>query len=63
LLTENERLFLLSIKKGEPDWRLLPISGIDQLPSLKWKAMNIGKMETVKHKAALENLKKVLNII
>lgn len=62
-LTENERLFLLSIKKGAPDWKLLPIPGIDQLPSLKWKAMNIGKMETVKHKTALENLKKVLDIV
>jgi predicted nucleotidyltransferase component of viral defense system len=61
-LTENERKFLLSIKAGNPDWKLIPIAGIDQLPGLKWKSLNIEKMDTGKQKIALDKLKKVLEL-
>jgi len=61
-LTLNERKFLLSIKMGEPDWSLIPISGIEKLPALEWKILNIRKMSSKKYKIALENLKNVLEI-
>ncbi len=61
-LTNNERKFLLSIKKGEPDWSLLPIPGIEKLPGLAWKKMNVGKMDRQKHLEALDKLKKVLQL-
>jgi hypothetical protein len=38
----------------------LPISDIEKLPGLEWKLMNIRKMDAKKHRAALNNLKKVL---
>jgi hypothetical protein len=59
-LTINERKFLLSIKAGNPDWQLIPIAGLDTLPGLRWKSLNIEKMETEKHKIALDKLKRVL---
>ena len=33
-LTDNERLFLMSIKRGEPQLDLIPIHGIEHLPAL-----------------------------
>jgi len=60
--TNNERLFLLSLKSGMPDWDLMPIPGIENLPGLKWKLMNIEKMDQAKHKIALEKLKQVLSL-
>jgi len=32
-LTDNEKQFLLSMKKRNPDWDLLGIPGIDKLPA------------------------------
>lgn len=62
VMTANERQFLLSIKTGKPNWSVLPIDDIKKLPALEWKMMNIRKMDTEKHKIALDNLKKVLQL-
>ncbi len=59
-LTTNEREFLISVKEGEPNWLLLPILGIEKLPGLAWKGMNIKKMDPKKQNDSLEKLKKVL---
>lgn len=61
-LTENERKFLLSIKQGHPDWQLMPISGIDQLPAVQWKLLNIRKMKKEKHKQSTDRLRKALGL-
>lgn len=61
-LTENERLFLLSIKKGEPEWDRLSIEHLDQLPALQWKLRNVGNMESAKHHQAVDELKRVLQL-
>ena len=61
-LTTNERQFLLSVKEGNPNWQLIPIAGLDKLPGLAWKWLNIKKMDVEKHKIALDKLKKVLEL-
>lgn len=61
-LTDNERKFLISVKEGNPIWELLPIDGINKLPGLIWKNINISKMNREKHTIALEKLKSVLQL-
>ncbi len=61
-LTQKERQFLVSIKQGEPDFELMPFKGLNQLPSLKWKLMNIQKMQKTKHQKMLDKLKTVLQL-
>jgi len=61
-LTENERLFLLSIKTGAPEWNRLPIEHLEQLPALQWKLSNVGNMESAKHRQAVDELKRVLRL-
>lgn len=61
-LTENERRFLLSIKKGQPNWGLVLIAGIGQLPAIRWKLLNIQKMNKAKHVRATEKLRMVLRL-
>ena len=61
-LTENEKAFLLSFKNREPDWPLLELSGVSELPAIKWKQINLAKMPDEKHKPALEKLKEVLGV-
>ncbi len=59
-LTPQERAFLLSFKNRTPDWALLELSGIDQLPAVRWKLQNLAKMAPDKHADAYLRLKEIL---
>ena len=61
-LTYDEKLFLLSIKSGEPDWGLLDLDNIEELPAVKWKLANIKNMDGKKREIRIEMLKKHLKI-
>lgn len=59
-LTGSEKDFLLSFKRREPDWTLLDLEGVSELPAIKWKQINLAKMSEKKHKLALEKLADIL---
>ena len=59
-LTDDEREFLISFKNRKPNWDLLGLDGISQLPAIKWKQINLAKMPDVKHKQALGQLESIL---
>lgn len=62
-ITEDERHFLLSVIEKDPKWDLLHMENseaIAQLPSVRWKLLNLSKMNSTKHKAAVNKLRKVL---
>jgi predicted nucleotidyltransferase component of viral defense system len=60
-LTEDEKRFLLSFKGRSPNWSLLGLKGIENLPAVKWKLLNLNKMPEDKHRLALDKLHKALN--
>lgn len=59
-LNDDDKAFLHSIKRGDPQWNLLGIPGIDSLPGVRWKLMNVKKMDAKKHKESLTNLERKL---
>jgi len=59
-LTDEEKRFLLSFKSLEPDWTLLGLPNIEALPAVRWKMLNLGKMDKARHAQALRNLEGVL---
>lgn len=59
-LDKDEKHFLLSMKQGEPDWDVLRIAHLKELPALQWKLKNIRQMEKRKRVDALEKLQRVL---
>lgn len=64
-LDTQERQFLLSVKKGEPDWEVLGLPGIEKMPSLRWKLINIerlAKANPTKHQSLVEMLAKKLDL-
>ncbi len=61
-LTAAEKGFLVSLKEGQPKWDLLEVKGIEKLPAIQWKLMNIRKMTKEKHAAALDKLKAKLGL-
>lgn len=62
-LTETDKQFLMSVKSRKPDWSLLPLQGIDQMPAVQWKLMNLGRMSDHKHASGLKRLEDVLSAI
>jgi len=43
-LSATERRFLLSLVTAEPEWSLLAIEHLDQLPGLRWKLQNLRRL-------------------
>ena len=61
-LTPNERRFILSVKQRKPQWGLLGIEHIPDLPAVKWKMINLRQMDNNKHQKAVKRLQDLLGL-
>ncbi len=61
-LTSDERRFIVSIKQGQPLWDLLELERIQDLPAVKWKLLNISRMDPTKHQKAVHKLRDYLGV-
>ena len=61
-LTIEEKQFIVSVKEGTPRWDLIGVEGVENLPAVKWKLLNIGRMNPSKHKQAIRKLKDYLGV-
>ena len=60
-MTEEDRAFLLSVKGRQPDWSLIDLPDIADLPAVRWKLENLGRMSEARHAAAFDGLRRVLD--
>ena len=63
-LTETDRTFLLSFKRGNPDWNLYPVAGLKDMPAVQWKLLNLQnliKSNPGKHKELFSKLETLLS--
>lgn len=61
-MTDQDKEFLLSFKRGEPKWDLLPIEKAQLFPSVKWKLHNIRAMSAIKRQQSLGVLEEKLGV-
>lgn len=61
-LSAEEKQFIVSVKEGVPRWDLIEIEGVENLPAVKWKLLNIGRMNLSKHKKAVRKLRDYLGV-
>ena len=61
--TERDHAFLMSFKRGQPDWALFDYPNAADLPAIRWKLQNINKLakNQAKHQEQLDKLKQVLD--
>lgn len=59
-LGDGHRRFLLSIKRGEPEWDAFGLEGLDRLPAIQWKLRNVKEMSPDRRRDALRRLETVL---
>jgi len=46
-LDGDERRFLLSLVTNQPQWPLLGVEHVQQLPGIRWKVHNLAQLEKV----------------
>lgn len=59
-LTDDDRQFLLAVKRGEADWNTFSIPDARHLPAVQWKLHNLSLMEKDKRQKAIQALERVL---
>ena len=57
---DQEKEFLLSFKRGDPQWELFPIQNTQDFPAVQWKLHNIRSMGAKKRLEALKRLEEKL---
>ncbi|MFQ5345599.1 MAG: nucleotidyl transferase AbiEii/AbiGii toxin family protein [Mariprofundus sp.] len=58
--TKADKAFLLSVKRGEPDWSLIDLPRVRELPAVQWKLRNLAAMPADRHRDAIDRLERVL---
>ena len=64
-LSEKDRSFLLTFKRGDPDWDLFPVAGLKDMPAVQWKLMNIQNLKKSnpdKHTELIHKLESLLKL-
>jgi hypothetical protein len=61
-MPEKHKRFLISVKRGEPDWALLDLPGAKDLPAVEWKLENLAKLSAEKRAQLLKGLNAALGI-
>ena len=64
-LSDPDRSFLLSFKKGYPNWDLYSVAGLEDMPAVQWKLLNIRKLKKdnpQKHTALVDKLEALFAI-
>ena len=59
-LSLEDKQFLISVKRGEPDWDLLELPHVQELPAVKWKLHNVLRMGKKEHNQSIEKLEALL---
>lgn len=63
-LSASERAFLLSLKRGEPQWDLISVAHMREMPAIQWKLRNVRQLATRRrqHEAAVRRLRDLLKV-
>lgn len=59
-MPSSHRHFLVSFKRGEPDWELLGVPEAKHLPAVVWKQRNLDRLTAEKRRDLTDALEKVL---
>ncbi len=59
-MPDQHRAFLLSFERGTPDWTLLGVDGVRELPAVKWRIQNLDSLSAEKRAALVNDLEKAL---
>ena len=59
-MSQAHRQFLISFEEGDPDWLLLGLDRIPELPAVQWRQQNLDKLDDERRAALVARLREVL---
>jgi predicted nucleotidyltransferase component of viral defense system len=59
-MPDGHRRFLVSFERGAPDWSLLGLDGVADLPAVRWRQQNLDKLGKADRLALVARLEEVL---
>jgi predicted nucleotidyltransferase component of viral defense system len=59
-MPDHHREFLIGFERGEPDWSLLKIGHVAELPAIRWRQCNLDKLKPEQRSALVELLRSSL---
>ena len=60
-MTDEHKKFLISFYRRQPEWKLLHLQGVDQLPAVKWREKNLDRAGPDTQDAIVKKLEDVLS--
>jgi predicted nucleotidyltransferase component of viral defense system len=60
-MPNEHRKFLVSFERGEPDWHLLALHSIADLPAVRWRQHNLNQLKPTARAALVARLQEVLH--
>lgn len=61
-MPDAHRRFLIGFERGEPDWSLLELEGIQALPAVRWRQLNLDKLDGSARSKLVANLERKLDL-
>ena len=52
--------FLVSFERGQPDWSLLDVPGVESLPAVLWRQQNLDSIDPARRQTLVDNLEAVI---
>jgi len=59
-MPDDHRRFLLSFERGEPEWDLLGLAHVPDLPAVRWRQLNLDKLDTQARSKLVSDLEEKL---
>lgn len=59
-MPDHHREFLIGFERGEPDWPLLKIGHVAELPAIRWRQRNLDKLKPEQRSVLVELLRSSL---
>ena len=61
-MPDDHRKFLVTFEQGEPDWPLLGLEHVPKLPAVRWRQLNLDKLDRTARSKLVENLERKLSL-
>src|SRR5712664_4073587 len=60
-MSADHRKFLVSFERGNPDWELLGLPNVPDLPAVRWRQQNLDKLPLNKRALLVTRLEEVIS--
>lgn len=61
-MPQAHKHLLISFKSGAPDWTLLGIANVENLPAVRWRLANLSQLSAERRAELLDSLKRALGL-